>query len=61
MEMAEALFNYVFRNYGLPKNIVSDRGPQLILRVWNSYIQFLGVSEFVIRLPSSIEWAHSRR
>lgn len=29
-ETAEALFNQVFRNFGIPEDIVSDRGPQLI-------------------------------
>ncbi len=30
METAEKLFNHVFRNFGIPEDIVSDRGPQFI-------------------------------
>ncbi|KAK3513379.1 hypothetical protein QTP70_014206, partial [Hemibagrus guttatus] len=28
MQFAEAMFNHKFRNFGLPKDIVSDQGPQ---------------------------------
>ncbi|KAL0187826.1 hypothetical protein M9458_014925, partial [Cirrhinus mrigala] len=34
LEMAEALFQHVFFNFGIPEDIVSDRGPQFISRVW---------------------------
>lgn len=44
METAEALFNQVFRNYGLPEDIISDRGPQFISRVWKAFFRLLGVS-----------------
>lgn len=50
MEAAEALFHLVFQNFGLPEDIVSDRGLQFILRVWNAFFQLLGVS--IIWLPS---------
>ncbi|KAL0177834.1 hypothetical protein M9458_026728, partial [Cirrhinus mrigala] len=43
METAELLFNHVFRNFGLPEDIVSDRGPQFISRVWRSF-SLLGVT-----------------
>jgi len=33
METAEIMFNHVFRYYGIPEDIVSDRGPQFISRV----------------------------
>lgn len=36
METAEALFQQVFRNYNLPEDVVSDRGPQFISRVWRA-------------------------
>ncbi|KAL0187811.1 hypothetical protein M9458_014910, partial [Cirrhinus mrigala] len=32
LETAEILFNHVFRYYGIPEDIVSDRGPQFISR-----------------------------
>ncbi|KAI2642438.1 Transposon Tf2-6 polyprotein [Labeo rohita] len=44
MEMAEALCNSVFRFYGLPEDIVSDRGPQFTSRLWSSFFRLLGVS-----------------
>ncbi len=34
LQSAESLFHHVFRNYGLPEDIVSDQGPQFISRVW---------------------------
>ncbi|KAL0165965.1 hypothetical protein M9458_037809, partial [Cirrhinus mrigala] len=44
METAECLFNHVFRYYGIPEDIVSDRGPQFISRVWKSFFKLLGVT-----------------
>ncbi|KAI2664122.1 Transposon Tf2-11 polyprotein [Labeo rohita] len=44
MEIAEHLFHHVFRNYGLPEEIVSDRGPQFISHVWKAFFKLLGVS-----------------
>ncbi|KAL0159145.1 hypothetical protein M9458_047221, partial [Cirrhinus mrigala] len=44
LEAAEALFQHVFRNFGLPEDIVSDRGPQFISRVWRAFFQLLGVT-----------------
>ncbi len=44
LEMAESLFHHVFRNYGLPEDIVSDRGPQFISRVWKAFFQLLGLT-----------------
>ncbi|KAK3571260.1 hypothetical protein QTP86_005974 [Hemibagrus guttatus] len=36
MQTAEALFLHVFQNFGLPEDIVSDRGSQFTSRVWGS-------------------------
>ncbi|KAK3573020.1 hypothetical protein QTP86_012243 [Hemibagrus guttatus] len=44
LETAECLFNHVFRYYGLPDNIVSDRGPQFTSRVWRAFCKCLGVT-----------------
>lgn len=41
---AEALFHNVFRNFGIPEDIVSDRGPQFISRVWRAFFRLLGVT-----------------
>ncbi|KAG1929330.1 retrotransposable element [Pimephales promelas] len=43
-ETAEALFQYVFRNFGIPEDVVSDRGPQFISRVWKAFFNLLGIS-----------------
>ncbi len=37
LETAETLFQHVFRNFGLPEDIVSDRGSQFTSRVWEGY------------------------
>ncbi|KAI2665770.1 Transposon Tf2-9 polyprotein [Labeo rohita] len=44
LETAEALCNSVFRFYGLPEDIVSDRGPQFTSRLWSSFFHLLGVN-----------------
>ncbi|KAL1277066.1 hypothetical protein QQF64_023739 [Cirrhinus molitorella] len=44
METAESLFQNVFRNFGLPEDIVSDRGPQFISRVWRGFFSLLGTA-----------------
>ncbi|KAI2647453.1 Transposon Tf2-9 polyprotein [Labeo rohita] len=44
MEMAEQLFHEVFRHFGLPEEIVSDRGPQFISHVWKAFFKLLGIS-----------------
>ncbi|KAK3543192.1 hypothetical protein QTP70_012302 [Hemibagrus guttatus] len=41
---AECLFNHVFRYYGLPEDIVSDRGSQFTSRVWKAFFKRLGVT-----------------
>ncbi|KAK3507348.1 hypothetical protein QTP70_014831, partial [Hemibagrus guttatus] len=44
METTELMFNHVFRYYGLPEDIVSDRGSQFTSRVWRSFFKLLGVT-----------------
>ncbi|KAK3544089.1 hypothetical protein QTP86_001255, partial [Hemibagrus guttatus] len=44
LETAELLFNHVFRYFGIPEDIVSDRGPQFISRVWRAFLTCLGVA-----------------
>ena len=43
-QTAEALFQYVFRLFGIPEDIVSDRGPQFTSQVWTAFFERLGVS-----------------
>ncbi|KAL0158888.1 hypothetical protein M9458_046964, partial [Cirrhinus mrigala] len=44
METAETLCNFVFHFYGLPDDIVSDRGPQFTSRLWSSFFGLLNVN-----------------
>ncbi|KAK3560231.1 hypothetical protein QTP86_002178, partial [Hemibagrus guttatus] len=44
LETAEALFSNIFRHFGILEDIVSDRGPQFISRVWRGFFKLLGVS-----------------
>ncbi|KAI2647533.1 Transposon Tf2-6 polyprotein [Labeo rohita] len=44
METAELLCNWVFRFYGLPEDMVSDRGPQFTSRLWSGFFHLLGVN-----------------
>ena len=44
IQTAETLFTHVFRNYGIPEDIVSDRGTQFTSRVWQAFMERLGVS-----------------
>ncbi|KAK3568454.1 hypothetical protein QTP86_007303 [Hemibagrus guttatus] len=50
MQTVEAMFCHVFRNFGLPEDIVSDRGPQFTSRVCGSLCDWL---EIAISLSSS--------
>ncbi len=43
-QTAEALFEHVFHFYGLPEDIVSDRGPQFTSRVWKAFCQQLNIN-----------------
>ncbi|KAK3507946.1 hypothetical protein QTP70_005050 [Hemibagrus guttatus] len=43
MQTADAMFQHVFRNFGLPEDIVSDRGPQFTSRVWGALCGRLGI------------------
>ncbi|KAK3566460.1 hypothetical protein QTP86_033941, partial [Hemibagrus guttatus] len=43
MQTAKALFLHVFRNFGLPEDIVSDRGSQFTSRVWGALCARLGI------------------
>ncbi|KAK3559672.1 hypothetical protein QTP86_013919, partial [Hemibagrus guttatus] len=49
MQSAEAMFNHVFCNFGLPEDIVSDQGPQFTSRVWGTLCARLGIG---VRLSS---------
>ncbi|KAK3520197.1 hypothetical protein QTP70_017927 [Hemibagrus guttatus] len=44
MKAAELLFNQVFCYFGIPEDIVSDRGPQFVSRVWRAFFTRLGVA-----------------
>lgn len=44
METAQALFHHVFRVYGIPEDIVSDRGSQFTSRVWKAFCKQLDIN-----------------
>ncbi|KAK3565362.1 hypothetical protein QTP86_007119 [Hemibagrus guttatus] len=44
LETAELIFNHVSRYFGIPEDIVSDRGPQFVSRVWRAFFTRLGVA-----------------
>ena len=44
LQTAEAIFHNVFRRFGLPEDIVSDRGTQFTSQVWRSFMERLGVT-----------------
>lgn len=44
LQTAELLCNLVFRFYGLPEDIVSDRGPQFTSRVWAAFFKTLQIN-----------------
>lgn len=41
LETEEQLLYYVFRYYGLPEDIVSDRVPQFTSKVWTAFFRLL--------------------
>ncbi|KAI3367249.1 hypothetical protein L3Q82_008301 [Scortum barcoo] len=43
-ETADLLANHVVRLHGIPRDIVSDRGPRFISQVWKSFCTGLGAS-----------------
>ncbi|KAL3973506.1 potassium voltage-gated channel Eag-related subfamily H member 3 [Sarotherodon galilaeus] len=43
LETARLLVDHVFRLHGIPQDIVSDRGPQFVSRVWKAFCSALGV------------------
>lgn len=43
-ETAEVMIKEVFRIHGIPKDIVSDRGPQFVSRFWKEFCHILGAT-----------------
>ncbi|KAK3534997.1 hypothetical protein QTP70_001954 [Hemibagrus guttatus] len=54
-QMADAMFAHVFRNFGLPEDIVLDRGPQFTSWMWRALCALLdiGVSLSLSHHPQS--------
>lgn len=44
METAKLLFNHVFRYFGIPEDIVPDRGRQFISTVWKAFMKLLDIT-----------------
>ncbi|KAK3550602.1 hypothetical protein QTP70_000679 [Hemibagrus guttatus] len=45
METAQSLFHHVFRVYGIPEDIVSDRGTQFTSQVWKVFCKQLDIND----------------
>lgn len=43
-DLAELLFQHVFRYFGLPENVVGHWGPQFTSQVWSSFLEKLGAT-----------------
>ncbi|KAM9412399.1 uncharacterized protein ACWYII_026600 [Salvelinus alpinus] len=43
-ETAELVINHVFRVFGIPQDMVSDRGPQFASRFWKAFCQLIGAT-----------------
>ncbi|KAI4900377.1 hypothetical protein NFI96_000695, partial [Prochilodus magdalenae] len=43
-QTAETLFNHVFRFFGIPEDIVSDRGTQFTSQVWTAFMERLSIT-----------------
>ena len=43
-ETADIMMNHIFRIHGFPKDIVSDRGPQLISKFWKEFCSLIGAT-----------------
>ncbi len=43
-ETVTAVIDHVFRIHGLPKDVVSDRGPQFVSKFWREFCKLLGAS-----------------
>lgn len=41
---AELLFQHIFSSFGIPEDIVSDRGAQFTSAIWRAFMEKLGVS-----------------
>ncbi len=44
LETTEQLFTHVSRSFGIPEDIVSDRGPKCISHMWKAFFHLLGVT-----------------
>src|SRR5450432_4017507 len=42
-DMAQLYITYVYRYYGPPESIVSDRGPQFVSQFWKEFCRILGI------------------
>ena len=51
LQTAEALFTHVFRHYGVPEDIVFDRGPQFTSSLEGAYGTAGGLGQPFLRFP----------
>ena len=41
-DMAQMFISHVYRYFGMPQTIVSDRGPQFVSQFWKEFCRILG-------------------
>ncbi len=61
METSELMFNHVFRYFGIPEDIVSDRGPQFVTGLEELLQTPRCDRKFIVWLPSSDQWADGEK
>ncbi|KAL0152686.1 hypothetical protein M9458_052409 [Cirrhinus mrigala] len=56
MNTAQLLFSQIFRHFGIPEDIVSDRGPQFTSRVWKEFLSTTrSIHQLILGIPSADE------
>lgn len=59
-ETAETLFQQVFQHFGLPKDIVTEHGPQFISRVWKAFFTVSWTLGYHPQSKGQTEWKINR-
>ncbi len=62
METAEVRFNCVFRNFGLPEGIASDRGPQFFSQVLEVFLLApRSDRKSIFWIPPTEQWSNGKK
>lgn len=55
LETAEAVCEHVFRVFGLPLDVVSDRGPQFTAQFGRAFCKLIGATVPLLWAPSRVQ------